>query len=72
MATNLPRPESPAAAPLELAALEERLSRPDDGVVDALRACPGDVLVLGAGGKMGPSLARMHVARWLCSVTIAA
>ncbi len=59
MATNLPRPESPAAAPLELAALEERLSRPDDGVVDALRACPGDILVLGAGGKMGPSLTRM-------------
>ncbi|MBI3790318.1 MAG: epimerase [Gemmatimonadetes bacterium] len=42
-----------------MAALEERLSRPDDGVVAALRACPGDVLVLGAGGKMGPSLARM-------------
>jgi nucleoside-diphosphate-sugar epimerase len=39
--------------------LEERLSRPTAGVVDALRACPGDVVVLGAGGKMGPSLARM-------------
>ncbi|HEX2780371.1 MAG TPA: NAD-dependent epimerase/dehydratase family protein, partial [Gemmatimonadaceae bacterium] len=24
-----------------------------------LRACPGDVVVLGAGGKMGPTLARM-------------
>jgi dTDP-4-dehydrorhamnose reductase len=59
VATNPPRPESLAAAPLELAALEERLSRPDDGVVDALRGCPGDILILGAGGKMGPSLARM-------------
>jgi nucleoside-diphosphate-sugar epimerase len=29
------------------------------GVVDALRAGAGDVIVLGAGGKMGPSLARM-------------
>jgi nucleoside-diphosphate-sugar epimerase len=28
-------------------------------VADALRAAPGDVVVLGAGGKMGPSLSRM-------------
>ena len=28
-------------------------------VVDALRRCPGDVIVLGAGGKMGPSLSTM-------------
>ena len=39
--------------------LEELLSRPTAGVVDALRASPGDVVVLGAGGKMGPTLARM-------------
>jgi nucleoside-diphosphate-sugar epimerase len=39
--------------------LEERLSRPTAGVVDALRASPGDIVVLGAGGKMGPTLARM-------------
>jgi nucleoside-diphosphate-sugar epimerase len=49
----------PAHAPRDVAELEERLSRPDDGVVEALRRSPGDVLVLGAGGKMGPSLARM-------------
>ncbi len=48
-----------SAAPLDEADLEERLSAPSDGVVAALAACPGDVLVLGAGGKMGPSLARM-------------
>ena len=46
-------------APRDLAELEERISRPDDGVVEALRRAPGDVVILGAGGKMGPSLARM-------------
>lgn len=46
-------------APASEAELEELLSRPTAGVVDALRAAPGDVLVLGAGGKMGPSLTRM-------------
>ncbi len=39
--------------------LEERLSRPTAGVADVFRELPGDVLVLGAGGKMGPTLARM-------------
>ncbi len=45
--------------PADEAALEERLSRPTAGVVEVLRQLPGDLLVLGAGGKMGPSLARM-------------
>jgi nucleoside-diphosphate-sugar epimerase len=45
--------------PLDEADLEERLSAPSDGVIRAVAACPGDILVLGAGGKMGPSLARM-------------
>jgi hypothetical protein len=40
-------------------ALEERLSRPTAGVRATLERVPGDVVVLGAGGKMGPSLARM-------------
>ena len=52
-----------SAAPLPLprheAELEELLSRPDAGTVDALGRHPGDILVLGVGGKMGPSLARM-------------
>ncbi|MDB5390572.1 MAG: dependent epimerase/dehydratase family protein [Planctomycetaceae bacterium] len=39
--------------------LDEALSRPTEGVLETLRAVPGDVLVLGAGGKMGPTLARM-------------
>lgn len=39
--------------------LDDELSRPTQGVLDALRAVDGDVMVLGAGGKMGPTLARM-------------
>jgi nucleoside-diphosphate-sugar epimerase len=39
--------------------LEERLSRPTEAALATLRALDGDVLVLGAGGKMGPTLARM-------------
>jgi len=39
--------------------LEERLSRPTPGVLATLERLPGDLLVLGAGGKMGPSLCRM-------------
>ena len=46
-------------APATEAELDEILSRPRDATVRALRACPGDVVILGAGGKMGPTLARM-------------
>ncbi len=38
--------------------LEERLSRPLEADVAAMKFIQGDVLVLGAGGKMGPSLVR--------------
>ena len=41
------------------AELEERLSRPSDADAAALAAMDGDLLILGAGGKMGPSLARL-------------
>lgn len=47
------------AAPRDDEELEERLSRPTPPVIEALRGAPGDVVVLGAGGKMGPSLATM-------------
>jgi nucleoside-diphosphate-sugar epimerase len=47
------------APPRDEATLEERLARPTAGAIAALAALDGDVLVLGAGGKMGPSLARM-------------
>jgi nucleoside-diphosphate-sugar epimerase len=45
--------------PDTLEELEERLSRPTPAVVDLMQALPGDIIILGAAGKMGPSLARM-------------
>lgn len=39
--------------------LEDLLSEPPDYLVETFRELPGDLLVLGAGGKMGPSLCRM-------------
>ena len=40
-------------------ALEEHLSRPTAAVIEAMAALEGDLVILGAGGKMGPSLARL-------------
>lgn len=40
-------------------ALEEALSRPSDALVADLAQLEGDIVILGAGGKMGPTLARM-------------
>ena len=39
--------------------LEEVMSRPSTALVGDLERAPGDILVLGVGGKMGPTLARM-------------
>lgn len=39
--------------------LEDALSRPSPSLAAALDRAPGDIIVLGAGGKMGPSLACM-------------
>jgi len=39
--------------------LEELLSRPSAALADDLERAPGDILILGVGGKMGPTLARM-------------
>jgi nucleoside-diphosphate-sugar epimerase len=44
-----------------IAELEERLSRPREALVDDLRKLDGDIVVLGAGGKLGPSLVRLAV-----------
>jgi len=41
------------------AELDDALSSPRAETEAALVSCPGDVVVLGAGGKMGPTLARM-------------
>ncbi len=39
--------------------LENILSEPTPGVIEAMGRLDGDIMVLGAGGKMGPTLTRM-------------
>src|SRR5580765_1497876 len=43
----------------DAAALEEFMTRPTAELAADLVRAPGDILVLGVGGKMGPTLARM-------------
>jgi len=45
--------------PNDVEQLEDRLSRPSDGVVQSVSQWQGDLLILGVGGKMGPTLACM-------------
>ena len=58
-------PSMPAAGPAGSPApnteeeLERRLAEPPPAVLEAFRPLGGDLVVLGAGGKMGPTLARM-------------
>ncbi len=40
-------------------ALEDFMTEPGDALVDALASLDGDIMVIGVGGKMGPTLARM-------------
>lgn len=40
-------------------ALDEFMSRPSQALVDDLAQLKGDIMVLGVGGKMGPTLARL-------------
>jgi nucleoside-diphosphate-sugar epimerase len=40
-------------------ALEEFMTRPSDALIADLAKTPGDIMVLGVSGKMGPTLARM-------------
>src|SRR5207249_4245888 len=64
-AVSLPRTNPAVASPIVVPliedeeALEERLSRPTAGLGRELAALDGDVLILGVGGKMGPTLAKM-------------
>jgi nucleoside-diphosphate-sugar epimerase len=39
--------------------LEERMSRPSEADIAAMREINGDVIILGVGGKMGPTLAQL-------------
>ena len=47
----------PAAAPATEAELDDRLCEPDAALVATLAALPGDIAILGVGGKMGPTVA---------------
>lgn len=47
--------------PRSVEELEERLSRPSPQAIEAMGRMQGDLLLLGVGGKMGPTLARMAV-----------
>lgn len=43
----------------DVAAMEDCMTVPDAALVADLAKAPGDILVLGVGGKMGPTLARL-------------
>jgi nucleoside-diphosphate-sugar epimerase len=43
----------------DVAALEDFMTEPTPGLVADLAAVDGDIMVIGVGGKMGPTLARM-------------
>ena len=43
----------------DVAALEDFMTRPSAALTADLAGLPGDILVLGVAGKMGPSLARL-------------
>jgi nucleoside-diphosphate-sugar epimerase len=47
------------SCPKTIDELDDQLSRPDPKVLAAVDACPGNIAVLGAGGKMGFHTARM-------------
>lgn len=46
-------------APQSVEALEDALSTPNEKVIAAMGKLKGDIIILGVGGKMGPTLARM-------------
>src|SRR5262245_55731178 len=56
---NLDQHRTTARNGMTGADLEDLLSTPRPETEAALAACPGDIIILGAGGKMGPSLAHM-------------
>jgi nucleoside-diphosphate-sugar epimerase len=42
-----------------VAELDELLSRPYDALIQSVKALDGDIMILGAGGKVGPTIAMM-------------
>ena len=59
MPTNTTAAERPPDTIADEATLDEVMSRPSAGLVESVGRGSGDLLVLGAGGKMGPTVARM-------------
>ncbi len=52
----------PGTLPVSFSTVEELddfMSSPSTALIDDLDQVPGDIMVIGAGGKMGPTLARM-------------
>jgi len=45
--------------PQDVEQLEDQLSTPTTEVIEALARCDSDIVLLGVGGKMGPTMARM-------------
>lgn len=43
----------------DVPALEELLCRPTQALIDDLRSTDGDIMIMGVGGKMGPTVARL-------------
>ena len=41
--------------------LKKRMSKPSDRLIHDIKNIDGDILILGVGGKMGPSLAELAV-----------
>src|SRR5580692_11143736 len=52
----LTRESLPETIP-DITALDDLLCRPSQALIDDLRKVDGDIMVLGVGGKMGPTLA---------------
>jgi hypothetical protein len=53
MPSPAPYPDAPSTEP----ELDDLLARPDRGLIEFIRTVRSPLLILGAGGKMGPSLA---------------
>src|SRR6516162_9217347 len=54
--------QSPDALPdrlRDVEHLEEVMTTPSAALIAALQALPGDIIILGVGGKIGPTLARL-------------
>lgn len=58
MSSTAPGPIVPVSI-RDIDHLEELLSEPSPGVIETVKRNDGDYLILGIGGKMGPTLARM-------------